>query len=855
MALAPSKRLGPYEILASVGAGGMGEVYRARDPRLSRSVAIKIISGDAIDDERLGRFEQEARATGMLNHPNILAIHDIGNDAGVRYIVSELLEGESLRQRLAVGAIPPQKAIEYAKQILAGLVAAHDKGIVHRDLKPDNIFITKEGRVKILDFGLAKLVDPRLGEMSVNSPTTPISTGHEVVGTFCYMSPEQLQGKPVDMRSDLFSFGVLFHEMLTGKSPYLRGSVAESMVAILNEEFPPLPDSVRRAYPSLEPLLRHCLEKNAGERFQCAADLGFQLAHVAPATANDAVTSAGSRRLSPRLAAAMLAAVAIAVIAAFVLGRRTIGVSIPQFQQLTFRRGSVLSAAFAPDGQAIVYAGLWEGRPPQLYSMRRESPESQRLNLPASSLLSISKSGVMAISLGAEHVAGLMAGGTLAEVAIEGSAPRPLLTNVEAASFAPDARLAVVHIVDGKYQLEFPPGNLLYRSPGWLSNPRVSPDGRSIAFVDHRALHDDRGFIAVIPASGGEKQTLTQEWASAYGLAWNPRTNEIWFTASEVGPNTALYAMTAGGKPRLIARDPGRLTLQDIYSDGSVLVSEGRLGVQMMVRAINANRDQNLSWFDSSIAAGIGNDGQSILFNEQGAGSGSASYAVYVRSTNDSPAIRIGDGALAAFSPDRQMVAAVQFAPLKIALLPVGAGQQRTLPISGIEDVQSLAWFPDGQHILISGADANHVSHLWSMTVADASMRAIGSGIRSQYYTNPISPDGNWIAATDQDGHPVLVATAGGERKAISELDPGDVPLSWAVDGRSVFYIPDRKQPARVFRFDLQSRRKELVTTLIPPDPSGVQDIVTVQITPDGKTCAYSYSVSRSELYLVSGLR
>ena len=853
-----TKRLGPYELIAQVGAGGMGEVYKARDPRLSRSVAIKIITG-SVDAERLNRFEQEARAAGMLNHPNILAIHDIGNHEGVRFIVSELLEGESLRDRLGGGPLSPQKAIEYARQIIAGLAAAHDKGVVHRDLKPDNIFVTKDGRVKILDFGLAKLAEPVLGEVGVDSPTTPITNDRQVIGTFAYMSPEQLQAHPIDARSDLFSFGVLLYEMLSGRSPFLRNSVAESMVATLNEEPPPLPDSVRNAYPALEPLLRHCLEKKPGERFQCAADLGYQLAHITPGGAREAAAlPARPSRLSPQWLVALLALLAIAAVIAFSAGRHTATTVPPQFQQLTFRRGSILSAAFAPDSQTIVYTGLWDGNPPQLYSMRRESPESRLLNLPPATLLSMSSSGKMAISLGREHLAGLMAGGTLAEVAIEGSAARELLKDVEGAAWAPDGRnLAVVHIVDGRYQLEYPAGVAIYRSGGWISDPSVSPDGKSIAFIDHPALHDDRGGIALVPTAGGTRKSLTTEFASARGLSWNPRTNEVWFTASEVGPNAALWAMSAdGGTPRLVSRDPGRLTLHDIHSDGSVLVSEGRRGLTMMLRSIPGGQDRNLSWFDSSVAAGISSDAKTILFNEQGAGSGTRSYAVFVRGADDSPATRIGEGALAALSPDRQWAAAVMFEPAPaIALLPIGAGQPRTLPIAGVDDVQSLAWFPDGKRVLISGVDASHKAQMWALAVADGSLHAIASGVRSQYYCNAISPDGRQLVAINADDRAVLLASSGGAAKQIDELEAGDVPLSWAADGHSFFYIPYLKEPAQVFRFDLQTRKKELVTTLVPSDPSGVLHIVTVQITPDGKTCAYTYAVGRSELYLVSGLR
>ena len=250
MALQPGTKLGPYSILSPLGAGGMGEVYRARDPRLQRDVAVKVLPPEfSQDPERLRRFEQEARSASALNHPHILAVYDLGTHDGAPFLVSELLEGESLRERLRAGALPVRKAVEIAAQIARGLAAAHEKGIVHRDLKPENVFLTKDGRVKILDFGLAKLIHPETSQSKLAAaPTQGASTdAGMVLGTVGYMSPEQVRGLPADFRSDIFALGAILYEMLAGKRAFQRDSAADTMSAILRDD---PPDLEPRAAPS-----------------------------------------------------------------------------------------------------------------------------------------------------------------------------------------------------------------------------------------------------------------------------------------------------------------------------------------------------------------------------------------------------------------------------------------------------------------------------------------------------------------------------------------------------------------------------------------------------------------------------
>src|SRR6202158_4189429 len=298
MAVTAGQKIGPYEVAAQIGAGGMGEVYRARDPRLGRDVAIKVLpSSFSSDRDRLQRFAPEARAAAALNHPNILAIFDIGEDKGAPYVVSELLEGETLRDRLRSGALSIRKSIDFTLQMAHGLSAAHEKGIVHRDLKPENLFITHDNRVKILDFGLAKLIHPEENPGSGDAPTMQVATDPGVVmGTVGYMSPEQVRGKAADHRSDIFSFGSILYEMLSGKRAFRGETPADTMSAILKEDPAELSETARNVPPALERMVRHCLEKNPAQRFQSAGDLAFDLEAL---TDSSAVSSAAGKTGAP----------------------------------------------------------------------------------------------------------------------------------------------------------------------------------------------------------------------------------------------------------------------------------------------------------------------------------------------------------------------------------------------------------------------------------------------------------------------------------------------------------------------------------------------------------------------------
>ncbi|MGE5275979.1 MAG: protein kinase domain-containing protein, partial [Acidobacteriota bacterium] len=443
MTLTAGTRLGPYEILAPIGAGGMGEVWRARDPRLGREVAIKVLPASfSADADRLRRFEQEARAAGILNHPNLTAVHDIGTHEGAPYVVQELLEGETLRQALAGGKLSARRAIDYAIPIARGLAAAHEKGIVHRDLKPENIFVTRDGRVKILDFGLAKLMAADGRPEATNLPTATAGTEPGVLlGTLGYMSPEQVKGKPADARSDIFAFGAILYEMLSGQRAFHGDSAAETMSAILREEPPDLSVTNQNIPPGLERIVRHSIEKNPEQRFHSAHDLAFDLEMLSGISAP--VRPAPPRRaVGTWLLPAAAAVVALAAIAgAYAIGQKKGKASRPggvSFSQLTFRQQPIFNARFAADGKTVVYSAAVSGNTPEIFSLRPEYPGATPRGLQGAHLLSVSSRGELAVLAHARYLRHQLFEGTLARMPLEGGAPREILEHVREADWSPD---------------------------------------------------------------------------------------------------------------------------------------------------------------------------------------------------------------------------------------------------------------------------------------------------------------------------------------------------------------------------------------------------------------------------------
>ena len=563
MPLASGTKLGPYEIQSPLGAGGMGEVYRAKDSRLGRDVAIKVLPESmARDAERLRRFETEARAIAALNHPNILSIHDIGTYKGAPYLVSECLEGQSLWLALTGGALPLRRAADYGTQIAQGLAAAHDKGIVHRDLKPENVFVTRDGRVKILDFGLAKLAHPETSsDEGATMEAAPTSAG-VVLGTVGYMSPEQVRGAPADARSDIFSLGAILYEMISGHRAFRRDTSAETMTAILKEDPPELSLTGKPISPVLERVVRRCLEKNPLQRFQSARDLAFNLESLsgtsstsaATGTARFAVATAEKKTSRKWVMTLAVGALLLALVAAgiWMLGARSS--SLPTYHQLTFDRGLVYAARFAPDGRSIYYSASWNGEPVQLYSTMPDAPESRPLNLGNSTLFAVSASQ-LAISAGCKDRYIGLCQGTLGLVPLAGGTPREVADGVLAADWSADgSEMAFILQVEGKYRVEFPRGKTLYESTHPLGYLRIAPRGNAVAFVEFSSVDGDAGWVIAVDRNG-TRLLRSVTFISMEGLAWSPSGEEVWAGATRTeGWANEVVGLGFNGKQRVVLR-------------------------------------------------------------------------------------------------------------------------------------------------------------------------------------------------------------------------------------------------------------------------------------------------------------
>jgi serine/threonine protein kinase/Tol biopolymer transport system component len=852
MPLSAGTRLGPYEILAPIGAGGMGEVYRARDTRLARDVALKVLpAAFASDPERVRRFEQEAQAAGALNHPNILAVYDAGTQDGMFYVVSELLEGETLRRRLGEAAIPTRKAIEYAIQIAHGLAAAQAKGIVHRDLKPENLFITEDGQVKILDFGLAKKTAMKAANPdAANAATEAMSTQPGVVmGTVGYMSPEQVRGQVVDSRSDIFSLGVILYEMLSGKRAFHRESPVETMNAILTEE-PPEP----KAPMPLLRILGRCLEKNPAKRFQSANDLEFSLESIRETPAS-AAGPKGSRTPKRRFwiwAPAGLALVSFFAAAGYWTGIRKAKPSPPLFHQVSFRRGSVLSARFAPDGRSVVFGARWEGSPLELFLTRPDSPESRSLGLPRAEILAVSTTGDMAISLRRRFAAPMIETGTLARVPLGGGAPREILEDVQEADWAPDgSSLAAIVFHAGHSRLEFPIGKVLHETLGWLSNVRVSPNGREVAFMQH-PTGDDSGSVAVADLRGNVR-IVSAGWSCSGGLAWSPDGNEIWFTAARTGNMRELHAVRLSGQERSLARVAGALILQDVSHDGLALVTRDHWRNEITGVGPGESRGHDLSWLDNSGLRDISSDGGMILFDESGEGGGPR-HSIYLRKLDGSAPVRLGDGLASGLSSDGKWALARTDGDKepRLSILPTGAGMPKILPLKGM-NVVGARWFADGKRLLILGNESGHGLQLFVQDVGDGSVHSVTpDGISAAPRMNP-SPDGRFALARGPDGEAALFPVEGGTPIRIQLAN--EEPVQWSADGRAVYVFQPGEFPAKVYRVDLATGRREPWRELWPADSTGVLGIGRLFVSADGKACAFGYQRLLSNLYVVEGLK
>ena len=849
-----------YRILEKLGSGGMGEVYRAQDLHLRRDVAIKVLStAVSSDPDRLRRFQQEATAAAALNHPNILVVFELGTHESAPFLVAELLEGETLREHIKRGCIPARKAIEYAQQIASGLAAAHERGVVHRDLKPENLFVTNNGQVKILDFGLAKLTEPGQGSLE-NAPTISFDETKPgvVMGTVGYMSPEQVRGNVADHRSDLFSFGAILYEMLSGKRAFKKDSSADTMAAILNEEPAELSGEGKKIPPAVGRIVRHCLEKNPAERFQSARDLAFDLETISGASTSTTTPHATTSKLPRKwvFGGTVLLAVVVGVLTGRLFYGSSIPMALPNFTQLTFSRGLVYAARFAPDGKSVYYSASWNGQPIQVYSTSPGSPESRGFDLTDSELFAVSASQ-MAVSVGCKRFFIAACEGTLATVPISGGAPREIAENVVSADWTLDGNeMAVIRHTKGEYRVEFPLGNVIYTSERWLDFVRVSPRGDLIAFVSYTTAAGDTGRIVILDQKGRLAARSAEDFGSIEGVAWSPDGNEVWFGGTiEHSWANSIYAMTPSGNQRVVLRLPGVTRLYDVSRDGKVLLSKDIWRTEMEFRGAKDTSARPLSWFDCSIVTAISPAGDQVAFFECGEGA-PGPYLSYMRKTDGSPAVRLGNGYFPVFSPDGKWALVTQLSPTRLQLLPTGIGEVKQLNPRGMQDFSDLGWMPGGNEIYFAGDDG-HSWRIYAQDFGKGEIRPLTPSILLDAFTmthGRVSPDGKYCFSRDPSGVGWLYPLVGGEAQAVKGLMPEDKWIGWASDGRSAFVYQDKKSFAPLFQLDPASGSRKPLANATPQDPVGLAGFVSVRITPDGKSYAYSYNRSVSDLFVVEGV-
>lgn len=878
MTLPPGSRLGPYEVVAKLGEGGMGEVYRAKDTRLGRTVAIKVLPADvAASPERRRRFEQEARAVSALNHPHICVLYDVGSAAPSEppgapptdFLVMEHLEGQSLAERLERGPLPVREVLTIGAQVADALAKAHRHGILHRDIKPGNVMLTKAG-AKLLDFGLAK-ARPGMAALedgrTVSMTRGPMTEAGLVVGTVPYMAPEVLEGKEADARVDIFALGAMLYEMVAGRRPFGGESQASLIAAILTAEPAPLTEAATVTPPALDRLIRRCIAKDPDDRWQSAGDIARQLEGIAEELR---LPASGTQTRVPATAPAVLwrrrtawAVLGVLVLAAlgagaYVLGRRAAERPEPTFHRLTFRQGIVNSARFTADGLNVLYTAAWEGRPTQTFMVRTDGVDSE---------LREALKGRAIVSVSARNEVAMLGGMTLATAPLTGGTPKAMAEQVSGADWSPDgAQLAVVRWTSGRRALEYPFGKVVYRAEGpevQFSDLRVSPSGELIAFFENVGRH---GCITVIDQTGTTRVQSEQLQSIGGRLAWRPDGKEVWFSRLTGAGTETIRALDLAGRERTVLRSPG-LELFDVSRDGRVLLVNRNAVISIFGRGPGDTAERNLTYYGWSLLQDVSPDGRTILFTEGGESNPESDWSAFIRSTDGSPPQALGRGYVyGKLSPNGKWAAVNKFTDNgnAIALVPTGAGDERLLTKVEQAPHDIAGWLPDSSAVLFGSRN-----RVWLAPV-NGEPRAItpegwwitGGSAAGVFRENVIAPDGrhylcgnnipddDWLYLCAIDA-PVSTSLpryvdiskwravgwmAGGTRLLVHNWAPGIA--------RHLFLLDPATGAAKPWM--------EVGGHL---DPAGLAGINRVYFSADGNSYAYQIQRQLATLYVAEGVR
>ena len=850
MTIGAGTKLDHYEIVVAIGAGGMGEVYRARDDRLRRDVAIKVLPAKFREDQqRLARFETEARAVGGLNHPGILSVFDVGVHNGTPYLVTELLEGATLRDKLVGGPLPTRKAVDHAVQIAQALAAAHDKGIVHRDLKPSNLFVTKDGRVKILDFGIARANESPETVARDATLTAGRTEDGAVLGTAGYMAPEQVRGEQVDHRADIFAFGVVLYEMLSGRAPFSKATALERALATLNDDPPPL--AGRDISPALELIVRRCLEKSADDRFQSARDLAFALQALTTSSSELPPTRA-QRRATRKLilAVAIIASVAL-VAAAFFIGKRVArppAARGPTFQRITYRTGDIENARFAPDERSVVFTARFDGDDGfRVYSAVPGNVEPRNLVDGHARMADLSKTGELALLVNAPT------GWALARAPLAGGTPRVVLESARFAAWSPRGDLLVSRIKGPRSsRLEFANGKLLIEGPGVYHLPTFSPDGGLLAFTS--SGFDGPDTIEVTDLDG-HRRVLAPSEAYIRGLAWHDN-HELWFAADQ-----QIRAVTLEGAQRVVAELPGAIWIAAIARDGRALVIRQEETERLASRGSGDSAERDLSWLSGSKVVELSRDGTKLLFAE--VSMRGTNTQTYLRPTDGGPAVHLGPGVPLALSPDGKWALVAPTMPARaLTLVPTGAGASRPVTLGAIAEVENAQFLPNGKHVVLGALEAGKGFRLWIVDLeGGAAPRAVTpEGIS---FSRVVSQSGTEAIGYDVAHERfVIVSLESGALRPAGFGDPvrgrSNRPVAWSADGSFLYVLrwdEDAEGRSTVAKYDLKTQQFSPWLSLDRVRDRNNERVSEFRVSADGSGYVYSYRQRSSQLYLVEGLR
>ncbi len=840
--VATGSRVGPYEVLGPLGSGGMGEVYRARDTRLGREVALKVLPREVQEDAAcLHRFRDEARTVGTLNHPNIVTLYEVGEHAGAPYLVTELLAGQTLQARLGRGALLPADAVRIAREVALGLAAAHGKGIVHRDLKPGNLFLTEDGRVKLLDFGIAQQLGPR-PPGAVDSTVTASGT---VVGTVAYMAPEQIRGERVDSRADIFGLGLILYEMLAGHRPFRGSGELELAAAILRDEPPALPD------PVLDGLVRRCLAKAPGDRFQSAQDLAYALETLS------ARSVAGRPRRRRRLFAATAAAIALGaagLVAGLLLGREALPADrqVPRFTRLTFT-GDVGAGRFAHDQQTFLFTRRRGGAPS--IELGRIGTDDTRPLIDSAVFLDVSPTDELLIKKRPDYPhSPLGAPGTLSRVPLAGGSPREIANDVTWASWTPDGKeVAAIRSPPGSVVLEYPLGTALYSSL-YLAQTLLSiaPGGDRIALVERESLDHSRASLAVLDLRG-TKRTLTHVFDAMGGVGWAPDGERIYFSAAEKGSRLGIWEVTLTGRESPLVVTFDGMMLNDVARDGRLLVNRLTSTQRIAVHRRTEDLNRDLSGLARASLTDISEDGEWVAIENSNPSPG-PEYKIYLRRTDGTAPVLLGEGTCPRLSPDgKHVVAGSIVSPERIRIIPTGAGRTRELAVHGLKERREPMWMPDGRSIVYSGLDARGIRRLHVQDLEGGPPRAFGpeGTTLERYPGSVVSPDGRWIAARDSNEAWILVAIDSGQARPIPNVRDSDTIRQWTADGRALYVLAGRVDPTPIDKLNLATGERTRLVELRGHALGLNRGIDNVFLTRGGTSWAYSATELRADLYVV----